>query len=120
MYLVFNMFIEKNSQGENGILNIQSNEKQDVINVNGEFLVVDGILAPKQKAAYVKNEQALEKEVKRLTYNKIRQYNYPQGSITAYMKITDNGCQGLYRAYQYRKNRERAARPLYVYYLKEG
>lgn len=87
MYLMFNMFIEKNYQGKNGILDIQSIEKRDVINVNGEFLVVDGIFAPEQMVAYVKNPHILQTKVKRLTYNEIRQYNYPQNSITAYMKI---------------------------------
>lgn len=87
MYLVFDTFVDRNFQGENGILNIQSVEKRDVINVNGEFLVVDGILAPEQMVAYIKDIHTLETKVKRLTYNQIRQYNYPQESITAYMKI---------------------------------
>ncbi|WP_027400036.1 sensor histidine kinase [Anaerovorax odorimutans] len=87
IYFVFNMFIEKNFQGQDGVLDIQRIEKQEVINVNGEFLVVDGILTPEKMSAYVKNEQTLEAKVKRLTYNEIRQYNFSQDSITAYMKI---------------------------------
>jgi signal transduction histidine kinase len=79
--------MENNSQGENGILDIQRIEKQDVVNVNGEFLVVDGILAPEKMTAYVKSEQMQGTKLKRLTYNEIRQYNYPQDSITVYMKI---------------------------------
>ncbi len=87
MYLVFHMFVEKNFQGENGILNLQHVEKRDVINVNGEFLAVDGILSPEQMDVYINNSYSLETEVKRMTYNEIRQYNYPQDSITTYMKI---------------------------------
>ncbi|MFA9464643.1 MAG: sensor histidine kinase [Velocimicrobium sp.] len=68
-------------------MEIQSIEKQDVINVDGEFLVVDGILTPEQMLEYVNESHALETKVKRLTYNEIRQYNFPQESITTYMKI---------------------------------
>jgi hypothetical protein len=48
--------------------------------VNGEFLVVDGILAPEQMDAYAKNIHNMQTKAKRLTYNEIRQYNYPQES----------------------------------------
>lgn len=96
MYLVFHIFFENNVQGKEGILDIQSTEKRDVINVNGEFLVVDGILTPEQMSSYVKDEHSLA-EVKRLTYNELRQYHYPQESITAYMKICGDlsGVNGL-------------------------
>ena len=97
MYLVFHLFIEKNDQGENGLLKIDRTEKRDVINVNGEFLVVDGILTPEQMMEYVNNSQAPETIVKQMTYNEIRKCNFPQESITAYMKITGDlsGINGL-------------------------
>lgn len=87
MYMVFNSFIDKTFKGENGVLNLKKNETKEVINVNGEFLVADGLLDPEEMMTYVSNESTFEKELKRLTYNGIRKYSYPENSITAYMKI---------------------------------
>lgn len=87
MYMVFNTFIDKTFQGKNGLLDLKEIENKEVINVNGEFLVADGILYPEKMMAYVSNEGVFEKELKRLTYNGIRKYSYPEDSITAYMKI---------------------------------
>lgn len=87
MYMAFNSFIDKTFQGENGVLDLKKIENTEVINVNGEFLVADGILDPEKMMAYVSNEDAFEKDLKRLTFNGIRKYSYPQDSITAYIKI---------------------------------
>ncbi|MBS7528305.1 HAMP domain-containing histidine kinase [Fusibacter paucivorans] len=96
-YFVFDRFSEKEIQSENGILEIHNDIEEDVINVSGKFMIVDGIRSPEAMNAYAGNADDHASGVKWLTYNDIRQYHYPEDAITAYIKIEGDlsGVSGL-------------------------
>jgi signal transduction histidine kinase len=88
VYLIFDRFSENEASCDNGILQIQKGDNSEIINVSGKFIVADGILPPEAMRAYAETAMNTpDSKAKRMTYNEIRQYHYPEDAITAYIRV---------------------------------